>query len=348
VRRTLRSPHPESNQPNIGGAIMKNVLVGMLLASVFIVPAEADNNHQGPSGGSGGAGSGSAPTSSSTATANGGAGGAGGIGTGGSATGGTATGGTATGGTGGAATGGKSSASGNSSTVTVSLTNTGSSTGSSGSSGSNGTASGSAAGDPNAATTVKYDGSYTVKSAPPIAAPSLTSTFSDTCMGSSSFGLSFVGFGATGGTTMVDEACVRRLDSREFRAMGLNDVALALLCQSPANRKAVEAAGRACPSASAPSDTAAATATTTAVVTVMQPVQPMSSDRKDLAPVEPQASLAAPVVPAEAPPPVKEQPAAAAPQQASLTSEATAEPVPAQEHAEAVEIKPLSDEVDVK
>jgi hypothetical protein len=323
---------------------MKNVLVGMLLASVFVVPAKADNNHQGSSGGSGGAGSGSAPTSSSTATANGGAGGAGGIGTGGSATGGTATGGTATGGTGGAATGGRSSASGNSSTVTVSLTNTGSG---SGSSGSNGTASGSAAGDPNAATTVKYDGSYTVKSAPPIAAPSLTSTFSDTCMGSSSFGLSVVGFGATGGTTIVDEACVRRLDSREFRAMGLNDVALALLCQSPANRKAVEAAGRACPSASAPSDTAAATATTTAVV-VVQPVQPLSSDRKDLAPVEPQASLAAPIVPAEAPPPVQEQPAAAAPQQASLASEATAEPVPAQEHAEAVEIKPVSDDVDVK
>jgi hypothetical protein len=68
-------------------------------------------------------------------------------------------------------------------------------------------------------------------------------------MGSASFGLSFVGFGATGGSTMVDDACVRRLDSREFRAMGLNDVALALLCQSESNRKAVESTGRACPSA---------------------------------------------------------------------------------------------------
>ncbi len=66
-------------------------------------------------------------------------------------------------------------------------------------------------------------------------------------MGSASFGLSFTGFGATGGTTMVDQACVRRLDSREFRAMGLNDVALALLCQSEANRKAVESTGRSCP-----------------------------------------------------------------------------------------------------
>jgi hypothetical protein len=98
-------------------------------------------------------------------------------------------------------------------------------------------------------TTMEYGGSYTVKAAPAIAAPALTASFSDTCMGSSSFGLSLVGLGATAGTTMVDEACVRRLDSREFRAMGLNDVALALLCQSNSNRKAVEATGRSCPSA---------------------------------------------------------------------------------------------------
>lgn len=46
---------------------------------------------------------------------------------------------------------------------------------------------------------------------------------------------------------MVDEACVRRLDAREFRSMGMPEVALALLCQSPANKKAVEAAGHECP-----------------------------------------------------------------------------------------------------
>jgi len=98
---------------------------------------------------------------------------------------------------------------------------------------------------------VEYGGGYTVKAAPAVVAPALTTSFSDTCMGSSSFGLSLVGLGATAGTTMVDEACVRRLDSREFRAMGLNDVALALLCQSSSNRKAVEATGRSCPSAPA-------------------------------------------------------------------------------------------------
>jgi hypothetical protein len=91
-----------------------------------------------------------------------------------------------------------------------------------------------------------------VRTTPSIAAPALTTTLSDTCMGSTSLGLSVTGFGVTGGTTQVDEACVRRLDAREFRAMGLTDVALALLCQSEANRKAVEATGHLCPGTTAP------------------------------------------------------------------------------------------------
>lgn len=110
-------------------------------------------------------------------------------------------------------------------------------------------------------TGVDYRGTYTVKSAPSIQAPSLTTTLSDTCMGSTSFGLSFIGFGATGATTMVDQACVKRLDAREFRAMGLNDVALALMCQSDANRRAVEATGHVCPGSPAPVAQAPAEAT---------------------------------------------------------------------------------------
>lgn len=245
---------------------MKSVLVGMMLASVFIVPAKAG-------------GSGSVPAASSSSTATGGAGGTGGSAAGGSAT-------------GGSATGGQSN--GNTSTISVSLT-TDNSSGSGTSGGSaNGAASG-ATGDPSAAggPNVQYSGSYTVKSAPPVVAPSLTSTFSDTCMGSASFGLSFVGFGATGGTTMVDEACVRRLDSREFRAMGLNDVALALLCQSAANRAAVEATGRACPSAAAKGDTASVAST----ITLSK-----AADRSTVAPVEKQIEKqVAPIAVTEAP-----------------------------------------------
>jgi len=101
--------------------------------------------------------------------------------------------------------------------------------------------------------TVDYNqSSYSVRTTPSIAAPALTTTLSDTCMGSTSFGISVTGFGLTGGTTQVDQACVRRLDAREFRAMGLTDVALALLCQSDANRKAVESTGHLCPGTTAP------------------------------------------------------------------------------------------------
>lgn len=99
---------------------------------------------------------------------------------------------------------------------------------------------------------VDYSGTQTVKTNPAIQAPGLTTTLSDTCMGSISLGVSLPGFGATGGTTLVDQACVRRLDAREFRAMGLTDVALALLCQSDANRRAVEATGHLCPGTTAP------------------------------------------------------------------------------------------------
>ena len=209
---------------------MKSHIAGLLAASIFTMPASADNNH-----GSGhGSGGGATPTSSSSSSATGGAGGAGGTATGGAATGGSATGGT--------------------STVSVAVTvPTGNSGG--GSNGPVAAAELGAVGEAgssayNTKATVDYGGSYTVKSVPSVLAPSLTATMSDTCMGSASFGLSVVGFGATGGTTVVDEACVRRLDSREFRAMGLPDVALALLCQSESNRKAVESTGRLCPGTS--------------------------------------------------------------------------------------------------
>ena len=92
-------------------------------------------------------------------------------------------------------------------------------------------------------------------------------------MGSVSFGLSLTGFGATGASTMVDQACVRRLDSREFRAMGLNDVALALLCQSDANRKAVEATGHNCPGMERPTVAVANTRV------VQQPIARVDSPR---------------------------------------------------------------------
>jgi hypothetical protein len=232
---------------------MKSKIVGVLAASMIALPAWSGNSHNGHGSGSG-SGSGSSPAATSSSTANGGAGGAGGSATGGAATGGSATGG---------------SASGGASNVNVSY-NLGS-----GSGGASAAELGPV-GEPgssanNTRATVDYGGSYTVKNVPSPIAPSLTTTLSDTCMGSVSAGISAVGFGVTGGTTMVDEACVRRLDSREFRAMGMNDVALALLCQSDANRKAVESTGRSCPSAARAAEAQAPTVSLVQARPVVQP-----------------------------------------------------------------------------
>ncbi|SPB13053.1 chemotaxis protein CheA [Caballeronia novacaledonica] len=154
------------------------------------------------------------------------------------------------------ASGGHSSAQGGSSNVNISLSMpqlTNSGTDASGTDATNKAASGPGSSAFDTRTTVDYNqSSYSVRTTPAIAAPALTTTLSDTCMGSASFGLSITGFGATGGTTLVDQACVRRLDAREFRAMGLTDVALALLCQSDANRRAVEATGHLCPGTTTP------------------------------------------------------------------------------------------------
>lgn len=92
---------------------------------------------------------------------------------------------------------------------------------------------------------------------------------------------------------MVDDACVRRLDSREFRAMGLNDVALALLCQSPANRKAVESTGRSCPSVTPP-------VTTTGANKVPEPTDPFVRRRLGMEVVD---AAPATIAPASAPAP---------------------------------------------
>lgn len=58
------------------------------------------------------------------------------------------------------------------------------------------------------------------RSVPTAVAPALTTTLSETCMGSTSVGGSGAGFGFSIGSTWRDEACVRRLDARELRAMG--------------------------------------------------------------------------------------------------------------------------------
>lgn len=77
-------------------------------------------------------------------------------------------------------------------------------------------------------------------------APSLTTTFSETCMGSTSAGAGFAGGAVSVGSTWEDEACIRRLDAREIKSLGDAEAAKELLCGSDEVRAAFKRVGRPC------------------------------------------------------------------------------------------------------
>lgn len=77
-------------------------------------------------------------------------------------------------------------------------------------------------------------------------APSLTTTMTETCMGSTSLGAGFGGGSISFGSTWTDEDCVRRLDSREVRAMGDIQASKEILCESERVREAFKRVGRPC------------------------------------------------------------------------------------------------------
>jgi hypothetical protein len=77
-------------------------------------------------------------------------------------------------------------------------------------------------------------------------APALTTTFSETCMGSTSAGAGFAGGAVSIGSTWEDEACIRRLDAREIKSLGDAEAAKELLCDSAKVREAFKRVGRPC------------------------------------------------------------------------------------------------------
>lgn len=87
----------------------------------------------------------------------------------------------------------------------------------------------------------------TIVAAPSVFAPALTTTLTETCMGSTSLGVSVLGFGASGGSTWKDNECVRRLNAREL-AQTLNDreAAREVICGNNEIFRAYNALGRPC------------------------------------------------------------------------------------------------------
>lgn len=120
--------------------------------------------------------------------------------------------------------------------------------GSGGSSSTSTSASGSGA-EAGAANGTNYQGNTTInqssrgvkqhKFVPDAIAPGLTTTLTETCMGSTSGGFSISGLGLAGGSTWTDSACVRRLDARELGSQGAKAASLERMCEDPQNRAAI-------------------------------------------------------------------------------------------------------------
>jgi hypothetical protein len=101
---------------------------------------------------------------------------------------------------------------------------------------------------------VEYSGSQTVNNVPSVSGPALT-TSNDTCMGSTSGSVNIAGIGIGGGGTWTDNNCKRLKNARELWNMGMKAAALALLCNDPENKEALEMTGYKCPSKPAAADT---------------------------------------------------------------------------------------------
>lgn len=93
-------------------------------------------------------------------------------------------------------------------------------------------------------------------------APALTTTLTETCMGSTSAGAGFSGGSFSFGTTWRDTECVNRLNAREIRTYGDVQAAKEIMCSNDTVREAFKRVGRPC-------------AEDGGIYTVAAPVQPV-------------------------------------------------------------------------
>lgn len=103
-------------------------------------------------------------------------------------------------------------------------------------------------------------------------APALTTTLTETCMGSTSVGAGFSGGSFSFGTTWRDSACVRRLDAREIKTFGDIQAAKEIMCDSDLVRAAFNRVGRPCADDGGSYSTEAAPVEQTAAPVVVAPV----------------------------------------------------------------------------
>jgi hypothetical protein len=84
----------------------------------------------------------------------------------------------------------------------------------------------------------EYGGEYSMKSAPTVYAPNLTTGGIETCLGSVSGGASWMGGGVSIGGTKPDQECNVRMTANVAWKMGDKYLAVAIMCESDVYRKA--------------------------------------------------------------------------------------------------------------
>jgi hypothetical protein len=82
---------------------------------------------------------------------------------------------------------------------------------------------------------------------PTVVAPGLAAAGVETCLGSSSGGISLMGGGITFSSTKVDEGCTIRLLARQLFAFGFHNAAMALMCEDEHVIIAMSEVGKPCP-----------------------------------------------------------------------------------------------------
>lgn len=106
-----------------------------------------------------------------------------------------------------------------------------------------------------------------------------------TCMGSTSAGGQGMSFGFSVGTTWKDPGCDRRYNAQSLAAVGQPKAAVALLCQDPDIKAAMETAGTPCSQTAAEAKATAQAKAETEAVAASEPLDPLVRSRIGLPPL---------------------------------------------------------------
>lgn len=141
----------------------------------------------------------------------------------------------------------------------------------------------------NSAQTTRIEGDTTVsvyRAAAGTAYAGALTASNGTCMGSTTAGGQGLNFGFSVGSTWKDSGCDRRYNAQALAAVGQAKAAVALLCQDPDIKAAMETAGTPCQATKAEAQAVAAQKAESVAVAKSEPIDPIIRARIGLPPLK--------------------------------------------------------------